>query len=184
MLLSGEQISPPYMQDTTTTRYLWIIRHAHTQNALPGTLDHDRELSVKGRNQTQRMHDWLSGHIHQNDSVNVLCSSATRTQQTLKHCLPEHYTAASINRTVYAASLNTLLEQLQIALYEDARHTVLVGHNPGASQLVSYLANHDYTATHLKTGTIAGFSGDGELQRNNWLLRQLFHPNKHITTSS
>ena len=155
-----------------TAQYLWLIRHAHTKNARLGETDHQRELSARGVLQTQAMQQWLNQQINEGDSVNIVCSSAIRTQQTLQHCLPTLSNDAEINDRLYNAYFEELLDELTTACLAFSKHTILIGHNPSISQLASYLSNQTSNnltfGFSLNTGCIIGFIGNGEPIAKNW----------------
>ena len=64
------------------TRTLILMRHAKSDWGHAGLADHDRPLNARGTRDAPRMGAWLRGKGHLPDEV--LCSTATRTRQTLE----------------------------------------------------------------------------------------------------
>lgn len=116
-------------------RELILLRHAHAESAAAGQDDLTRGLSATGRAEAQAAGDWLREHGLRPDRV--LCSSATRTRQTLAALgdigAGELYEDASI----YAASPGALAALIDAN--RDAERLMLVGHNPGLEQLAALM---------------------------------------------
>ncbi|QFT57745.1 2,3-bisphosphoglycerate-dependent phosphoglycerate mutase [Sulfitobacter sp. THAF37] len=105
---------------------LILMRHAKSDWSGASLNDHDRSLNARGRSSAHALGDWLRQEGLIPDEV--LCSSATRTRETLTLlALPEGI-ETSFARKLYLASMDEILVQLQRAQGD----TVLVlGHNPG-----------------------------------------------------
>ena len=121
------------------TRTLILMRHAKSYWGHPGLSDHDRPLNARGTSDAPAMGTWLRAAGHVPDEV--LCSTATRTRQTL-----QALAMASSTRFIpalYHADTDTMFEELQQAT---GKCVLMVGHNPGiAAFAASLVAN---TPTH------------------------------------
>lgn len=157
-------------------KYLLLIRHAKTLQALPGQRDFERELAAKGERQCVVMRDWLNGQLPAGH-WQVLCSPAQRTLQTWEQCQPHPMHAdVSFIEDIYAGSkceLTSLLAQQ----FEEHERLILIGHNPAISELVMMLANTDDEARKgFGTGDMALLhSASGGLSQA-WELDWLYRP--------
>ena len=120
-----------------TTRRLILLRHAKSD--WPDVPDQDRPLAKRGRRDAPRIGRWLHEHGYQPDVAVV--SAATRTRQTWDLVAPElgGSPAVRFEPRAYAASALTLLYLAQ-ELPERYRTALLIGHNPGLSELATSLA--------------------------------------------
>jgi phosphohistidine phosphatase len=119
------------------TRQLILLRHAKSD--WPDVPDRDRPLAKRGRRDAPRIGRWLHEHGYQPDVVVV--SAATRTRQTWDLVAPElgGSPAVHFEPRAYAASALTLLYLAQ-ELPARYRTALLIGHNPGLSELATSLA--------------------------------------------
>jgi phosphohistidine phosphatase len=109
---------------------LYLLRHAKSSWDEPGLADHDRPLARRGKRAADAMGRYMREHGIEPEVV--LCSSATRTRQTLERLgLPD----ARIEPELYGADAATLR-----ALIPDASSAMLIGHNPGMQDLALSLA--------------------------------------------
>jgi phosphohistidine phosphatase len=120
-----------------TTRRLILLRHAKSD--WPDVPDRDRPLAKRGRRDAPRIGRWLREHGYQPDVV--VCSAARRTRQTWDLVAPElgGSPAVRFEPRAYAASALTLLYLVQ-ELPGRYRAALLIGHNPGLSDLAGSLA--------------------------------------------
>lgn len=116
------------------SRLLVLVRHAKAESGEEGS-DHDRRLTDKGRRAAAEAGRWLSGHAPALDVV--LCSSATRAQQTWD-AMSASLRAGEIRveRAMYLAGAQEVLDAVASA---GARTTAVVGHNPTIEQVVAAL---------------------------------------------
>ena len=123
--------------DSDTTRRLILLRHAKSD--WPDVPDRDRPLAKRGRRDAPRIGRWLHEQGYQPDVVVV--SDATRTRQTWDLVAPElgGSPAVHFEPRAYAASALTLLYLAQ-ELPARYRTALLIGHNPGLSELATSLA--------------------------------------------
>ena len=120
-----------------TTRRRILLRHAKSD--WPDVPDRDRPLAKRGRRDAPRIGRWLHEHGYQPDVV--VCSDARRARQTWDLVAPElgGSPAVRFEPRAYAASAMTLL-YLAEELPSRYRAALLIGHNPGLSELASSLA--------------------------------------------
>jgi phosphohistidine phosphatase len=119
------------------TRRLILLRHAKSD--WPDVPDRDRPLAKRGRRDAPRIGRWLHQHGYQPDVAVV--SAAARTRQTWDLVAPElgGSPAVHFEPRAYAASALTLLYLAQ-ELPARYRTALLIGHNPGLSELATSLA--------------------------------------------
>lgn len=114
-------------------RRLTLVRHGHAEARAEGG-DFYRALSAQGRSETTRTAAALSARLPAPDSM--LASEALRTHETAQ-LLSEHLKSATVIKTskaLYHASSSTLLDVIQ-GTPNSVQHLLLVGHNPGLSEL-------------------------------------------------
>lgn len=119
-------------------RRLIIMRHAKSAWDQPGMADHDRPLNDRGQRTAPRMAQLMT---EQNIAPEiVLASTAVRVQQTLQYLLAVwgHEPQLHYERALYLASCGELLRQVG-ELPAACTQAMLVGHNPGLSELVTHL---------------------------------------------
>lgn len=118
---------------------LVLLRHAKAVKDDPGG-DHARSLSAAGREAAaiagQRLRPLLpAGFL-------LAASDARRTRETALHGFPDLAAAVRLEPAAYAAEAETLLDLIR-DFPSDAPAAVLVGHNPGLSELAALLAGQD-----------------------------------------
>lgn len=142
----------------TAQRQLVILRHA--KSAWPeGVPDRQRPLNRRGRRDAAAAGRWLRQHIRRLDAV--VCSPAARTRQTWALVAtelddPPH---PRFDDHIYEASPVALLAVIR-ELPDTISTALLIGHNPGAHELVALLSNRQ---PDMKTASIAVLTWTG-----NW----------------
>jgi phosphohistidine phosphatase len=113
-----------------------LLRHAKSD--WPDVPDRDRPLAGRGQRDAPVIGRWLRDHGYQPEIV--ICSVARRTRQTWDLIAPElgGSPAVRFEPRAYAASALTLLYLVR-ELPAACRSALLVGHNPGVSELASTL---------------------------------------------
>ena len=136
--------------------FLHIVRHGKTNQNSPTGRDFDRELLPKGVGQSED----LGNYIKLSSNCHVLCSSAKRTVQTFE-IMNRSLLASHVNYSedLYLTSRSNLIHFLSELKHTD--DVLIVGHNYGISDLVSYLTEHDI---ELRTGEYIEL----ELEVSNW----------------
>lgn len=120
-------------------RTLVLLRHAKSAYPASGA-DHDRPLAPRGVREAGLAGDWLRANLPAIDEV--LCSTATRTRQTLARTgidAPVRYADR-----LYDAAPGTVIAEINNVA--DEAHTLLViGHEPAISQVALGLAGGEGT---------------------------------------
>jgi phosphohistidine phosphatase len=134
-------------------KQLLLLRHAEAEPAAAGILDFDRALSERGRREAEEAAEVISAAQLSIDEC--LVSPARRTRETVaivtgKLGLTEVPT--ELMPTLYLAGPDAMREALYGA--RGSSHTLLVvGHNPGISELASQLCG-DTPGVTLRTGGV------------------------------
>ena len=121
----------------TGTRTLILLRHA--KSAYPdGVADHDRPLAPRGVREAALAGDWIREQLPAVDAV--LCSTATRTRQTLARTgitAPVTYAERLYDATpgIVISVINEVSADIQTLL--------VIGHEPVMSSLALGLASRD-----------------------------------------
>jgi phosphohistidine phosphatase len=112
---------------------LTLVRHGHAEARAEGG-DFYRALSAQGRSEIGRAAAAMGACLPPPDSM--LASDAQRTRETAQ-LLQEHFRSVTVvetSKALYHASSSTLLEVIQNTP-KSVQHLLLVGHNPGLSEL-------------------------------------------------
>jgi phosphohistidine phosphatase len=119
---------------------LYLMRHAKAGSGAGPRRDHGRALSQRGRETTPLVGAYMAAQGMTPD--HILCSDATRTQETLALLIPEigAESVVEIRPDLYLATTIELTKALH-NLPEGARSALLVGHNPGMEDLVLSLVS-------------------------------------------
>ncbi len=116
-----------------------LLRHAKSAWDTAHKIDHDRPLNRRGERAAKAMADHIAAHAPRPDLI--LCSTATRTRQTLmplEKSLGSPVPRTLLEKGLYLASEDELLERLQ-AVPEDTTTVLLIGHNDGIGELAAAL---------------------------------------------
>ncbi|MES2984442.1 MAG: histidine phosphatase family protein [Pseudomonadota bacterium] len=123
--------------ESVTQRRVILIRHAKAVEEDAGG-DHTRPLSTRGITDAGALAQWLAmQHIA---AQQVLCSTATRTRQTLDAVGKNVPTILSDK--LYLATTGEMLAQIQ-ATDDAVTQLMVIGHNPGIHALLALLVR-DY----------------------------------------
>ena len=118
--------------------YLYILRHAKSDWSGPGGSDFERGLTGRGTKDARRIGQWLRDHDHSPDRI--ISSPAARAKETLAAVLSRvEKRPVVFEETLYQAGLATLLACIR-RYKTDAQSLLLLGHNPGLSDLARYLS--------------------------------------------
>lgn len=115
-------------------KLLYILRHAKAELAADYATDHARPLSPRGHADAKAMGERLR-HLP-NPPQHVLCSTATRTQQT--HAALGLDVPVAFSEKLYLAHASELLATVN-AMPADIDSALIVGHNPGMHELTALL---------------------------------------------
>jgi phosphohistidine phosphatase len=122
------------------SRTLLLLRHAKSDYPA-GVPDHERPLAARGIREAPLAGDWIRANAPGVDAV--LCSTATRTRQTLAHTgidAPVEY----VDR-LYDAVPGTVIDVINgvsSRFDTDVRTLLVIGHEPAMSNLALGL-NHE-----------------------------------------
>jgi len=117
-------------------RRLILIRHAKSSWDDPLMRDHDRPLNKRGREAAEDLGQWLASRDYLPDEI--LCSTATRTVETLKCLAPAFAQLPSprLSETLYHAAPDVMMAVLRKAT---GRCVMMLGHNPGIAEFAHML---------------------------------------------
>ena len=111
----------------------------HAKSDYPGGVaDHDRPLADRGIREAPLAGDWIRANAPDVDAV--LCSTATRTRQTLARTGIE--APVTYLDELYDAVPGTVIAAIN-GVAEDVRTLLVVGHEPTTSGLALGLADPD-----------------------------------------
>jgi phosphohistidine phosphatase len=119
-----------------------LLRHAKSALGEPGQSDRDRPLNRRGEQAAQLMADPLLAKAPLPDLI--LCSTATRTRQTLAALvqrLPRPAPPIALEHGLYLASEDLLLKRLR-DLPATVATVLMIGHNNGMWQVAEALAGY------------------------------------------
>lgn len=124
---------------TAQHRSLVLLRHA--KSAYPsGVPDHQRPLAERGMREAALAGDWLRANLPAIDAV--LCSTATRTRETLQRTGID--APVRFLDTLYGATAGTVIELIN-QVPDDIETLLVVGHEPTTSEVAIILAGADGT---------------------------------------
>ncbi|MGE3164778.1 MAG: histidine phosphatase family protein [Planctomycetota bacterium] len=137
-------------------RRLILMRHAKSSWADAKGGDHARTLNPRGHRQAPRIGALIREIGWQPDTV--WASDARRCKDTLDHLSPFLDGAAiTFLETLYLVTATGLIERLR-SLPEGAERVLVLGHNPGWSDAVTWLAGG--APVELKTAHAALLEND------------------------
>lgn len=143
-------------------RRIYLFRHGKSSWGDPGREDRDRDLNARGRAASEKMGAWCAANGVNPDTV--LCSTATRTRETLARLLPHLKAAARIEFEdgLYLASAAEIMARLR-KLDDGVKAVMVIGHNPGLQELGLLLAEDGAPGTLAKLNVKFPTAGLAEL---------------------
>jgi phosphohistidine phosphatase len=126
-----------------TDRYRTLLLLRHAKSDYPqGVADHERPLAPRGEREAGLAGDWLRAHAPAVDAV--LCSTATRTRQTLARTRID----APVNFVgrLYDATPGAVIEEIN-RVEPDVETLLVIGHEPAMSSVALGLATADGSNT-------------------------------------
>jgi phosphohistidine phosphatase len=134
---------------TNQFRTLLLMRHAKSDYPT-GVADHQRPLAARGDREAGLAGDWLRAHAPSVDAV--LCSTATRTRETLERTrigAPVNYVGR-----LYDATPGAVISEIN-GVDPDVKTLLVIGHEPAMSSVALGLATPDGSnktaAEHIST---------------------------------
>lgn len=159
------------------TQQLYLLRHAQAESWNPLGNDFSRPLSPNGTRHAQLLSKWAFESLSSPDTI--LCSPAKRTRETLAPLLarwPQLLSTTDYVDSMYGSSLNMLLTLAEDA-FSFSQRLMLVGHNPGITDMLINVLQPDHAAgiKSMDTGVLAiiKFPGDFKRQAPSGNLIQL-----------
>ncbi len=149
-------------------RILILLRHAKSEE--PGFVkpDYERKLKEKGvRDINKVASEFIK--LNLNPAI-ILCSSATRTRETLDELLKYLQPAPEIRylESLYHASASEILDLIN-SFGKDSEIIMEVGHNFGISQLADYLSRDPCRELPTSGLIVLGFEKDIEMGKGKIL---------------
>jgi phosphohistidine phosphatase len=140
----------PYGEPVTDRyRTLLLLRHAKSDYPA-GVADHDRPLAPRGVREAALAGDWLRAHTPAVDAV--LCSTATRTRQTLERTKID--APVRFADRLYDATPGAVIQEIN-GVDPDVETLLVIGHEPAMSAVALGLATPDGSNTtaadHIST---------------------------------
>ena len=157
---------------------LYIVRHAKSSWDDPDLSDEERPLLEKGVKKTHKVIEYLNGHHIRPDLI--LSSPAVRAFETAKLIAKGvRYPGEKITimPEIYHFDSAHILRELQ-GLSDDIQSVMIVGHNPGVTQLAGHLLGKELE--WLPTSAIAGIDIHTDqwdrIRDSNVSTRFMIHP--------
>lgn len=116
---------------------LYIMRHAKSSWAIPGARDFDRELNDRGYADLKKISSIIENEAYLPEKI--ICSSATRTRQTLdaiQHSFKDQPEIVYTER-LYSSGLDEYVEIVNSN--ENIQSLMIIGHNPMCGSLATSL---------------------------------------------
>ena len=133
---------------------LSILRHGDASAATPGAGDLQRPLSKQGQHDIEQLRQWAARKLLRADWI---CTSSALRAQSSAEPFARTWQSPKIEvAELYLADMFTLLDCLQ-QTPADIQHVLLVGHNPGLSDLSNSLDPHA-TAQAMTTAELVSFN--------------------------
>ncbi len=122
-----------------TMKTIFLLRHAKSSWDDSSLSDHDRPLSKRGRAAAPRIGAYMRGADYLPDLV--LCSTSTRTRQTLDAVLSELGVEPAIDflGELYLAAPSEMLDLVR-SVPDTVEVVLMVGHNPGTGMVAAALS--------------------------------------------
>lgn len=130
---------------------LILLRHAKSDWYSASTSDIDRPLNARGENDSKKIGKWITTH-HLPEFAQI--SSARRTVQTFE--LSSIKCEYIFERSLYLADERQLLDAIRTT-DKNIGALMLVGHNPGITDLANLFLNSNEGYLELKTANCAVF---------------------------
>ncbi len=137
--------------EMVTERYRTLLLLRHAKSDYPaGVPDHERPLAARGRREAELAGDWLRAHTPAVDAV--LCSTATRTRQTLERTRIE--APVTYADRLYDATPGAVINEIN-GVEPEVETLLVIGHEPAMSSVALGLATPDGSNTtaaeHIST---------------------------------
>ncbi|MAI55754.1 MAG: hypothetical protein CMP93_00715 [Gammaproteobacteria bacterium] len=140
---------------------LTLIRHAASKATAVGQRDFDRVVSEEGILEIARTTDWLSQNPLNIDWA--WSSPSVRTRTTANSIFKSLDCEFFYLPALYLASLEELTQAIQ-TVPKDIEHLAIIGHNPGLSQLASFLMAKEHPQFNMNTMELLSYEIKGNFE--------------------
>ena len=171
------------LKNTTKQNESWtllLMRHGKSDWSSQIDNDFDRVLASRGIHDAPIMGNWIKANQYLPDQI--ICSPAMRAKQTVEHVCRQINVAINNvcwDERIYGADISKLLDILS-KTNDQAKTLLMVGHNPGFSDLVNYLCSGNGSiAKSMPTAAIAVIALNkiwAELEQHSGTLLHLITP--------
>jgi phosphohistidine phosphatase len=153
-----------FVQNKLLMKTLYIARHAKSSWEDLSVSDHDRKLLPVGKKRTTRVAQWLKGQGILPDKI--ISSTAVRAYETARLLakgmgFPEEKIEKT--RQLYGAGPDEVFDLL-FSLPDKVEKVMVVGHNPGFTDLVNLFLEPLKQIDNLPTSAVAAVTFD----TNRW----------------
>ena len=133
---------------------LYLLRHAKSSWDDTSLLDRERPLEDRGERDAAKMSKrWSQQHLKPDLIMSSPAARALATAQVVAQGLEYKTNGIMVNDQLYAATEDTLIAVIE-ALDDKLDRVMLVGHNPGFTELAHHF---DRGITHMPTCALAEF---------------------------
>jgi len=159
---------------------LYLVRHAKSSWKDLSIEDFDRPLNARGKNDAP-----LMGKILSKKKINVeliISSPAKRTRDTANFIAHKigYTNEIMFNKSIYESSTDDLLDVIK-NFSNNLNNVMLIGHNPGLTNLINYLSNEDLS--NIPTCGIVALKFKklwSEIERNDCEIIFFEYPKKYL----
>lgn len=164
---------------TAPKRQLYVLRHAKSCWSDAHASDFERPLNQRGRTAAPMMGEKLRQNDLQVDVI--LASTAVRVRETLQLLLPAWQFVGPViwQKQLYLASPETLTHYLA-SLDKEWTRAMIVGHNPGLSQLVGQLSGSyiDMPTAAIVQLECTAIDWPAAMRKREWAQVNVWKPTK------
>lgn len=158
-------------------RQLFVMRHVEASSMKGAGGDISREITASGRSAAATLRDHFAQIGYAPDAV--ISSTAERTRQTAEIVCSDLDATVDFHRRLYLATQEELVDFVR-DLSDDLQNVLLIGHNNGISDLVTFLTG---APCSLRTGGLAKLNCTSQawsysMSRCLWRLEESWHPAK------
>ena len=160
---------------------LYLARHAKSSWKYPKLDDFERPLNKRGRRDAPFMGGILKKlGVKPDLLISSPANRASTTARIIADKIDYPLEAIHYSERIYGSSANTLIDLVE-HLADDVQQAMLVGHNPGLTDLANYLG--DYPTSNIPTSGIfcvdLNVSSWADLTPHGGKLRFFEYPKKH-----
>ncbi len=165
-------------------KYLYLVRHAKSSWDFPELSDFDRPLNKRGKRDAPRMGLRLASKGLGIDAI--ISSPANRAITTAREiAVALDFPVADIvqSEDIYHSGMSSLMDVVK-GLSNKLNSVILVGHNPGFTDIANQLKEHDYYIDNVPTCGVVGIEFAclkwGEITEHSGRLLFFDYPKKAL----